>query len=853
MSTDTQSAEQRLPMTPLVTFIMVSILAASVAQAQESASHPFSPFLKTYCLKCHGPTDQGSDLRLDTLAADFSDPLTASKWAEVANAINGHSMPPPDEKQPPVKEAAKFAEWLEQSLAKAEIAKRATRIVMRRMNRAEYTNTIRDLVGVDFDASEIFPEDPSAGGFDNIGAALSMSPLQMELYYDAARDILDHALVEGPKPETIKWHFEPEENTQGTDRLRVNRGKFRVLLNDGANTTENGFTVVHHNAWNKNIGFRDFEVPVEGEYIIRFRAAGRVPDREAVVDSARSILDAWRKKEFAKNPKGKKYQDQRVERDSKHFATHDIYNYGPPRVKVSTRIGGTPRVITELDVAATEAAPEVYEVQAHFTTERAGVKLENTYSVPKVLENFWMQNNDEFARPTLLVDWIELEGPIHPQWPPASHSQILFDSPNKRNEARYAREVIERFMTRAYRRPVTKTEVDAKVSLFTRLRKDKPSFVEAVKVPLAAVLASPNFLFLAEPEAPGTSPRQLTAYELASRLSYFLWSTMPDDDLIRAAKMGRLSQSGELKAQIRRMLTDDRSAEFVGNFAGQWLGLRQVGANPPVENLYPRYDRHLEVSMVKETKAFFAEVLHNDLDARELIQSDFVTINERMARFYGIANVKGDHFRRVSAPRDSHRGGLVTQASIHCITSNGTRTSPVTRGVWVMKTLLGTDPGLPVANVGEIPNKVPGIDKATVRERLSIHRENAACARCHDKIDPLGFALENFNASGEWRDQEGHGYNGRIGKNDPVIDASATMPDGTKFNGVEGLQQELRRNEDLFLNALASRMTTYALGRELGFSDRATVREIIASMKKNNYTLRSMIEAIVMSEQFKTK
>jgi Protein of unknown function (DUF1588)/Protein of unknown function (DUF1585) len=241
------------------------------------------------------------------------------------------------------------------------------------------------------------------------------------------------------------------------------------------------------------------------------------------------------------------------------------------------------------------------------------------------------------------------------------------------------------------------------------------------------------------------------------------------------------------------------------------------------------------------------------LDARNLIKSDFVTINERLARFYGIPGVKGDAFRRVAAPANSHRGGLVTQASIHCITSNGTRTSPVTRGVWVMKTMLGTDPGLPVANVGEIPTNVPGIDKATVRDRLEIHRENPACARCHDKIDPLGFALENFNACGEWRDQEGHGYNGRIEANDPFIDARAKMPDGTEFNGVEGLQRELLKNEDLFLTSLASRMSTYALGRELGFSDSAAVRSFVEHMKRNRYTIRSLIEAIVKSQQFNTK
>jgi hypothetical protein len=259
------------------------------------------------------------------------------------------------------------------------------------------------------------------------------------------------------------------------------------------------------------------------------------------------------------------------------------------------------------------------------------------------------------------------------------------------------------------------------------------------------------------------------------------------------------------------------------------------------------------VSIVRETEGFFAEILRRDLDLRNLIKSNFLTINERLARFYGIPGVKGDAIRRVPAPPEAHRGGLVTQASIQSITSNGTRTSPVVRGVWVLRTLLGTDPGLPVANVGEIASKVPGIDKATVRQRLEIHREAASCARCHNKIDPLGLAMENYNASGQWRDREGHGYEGRIEENDPLIDASAKMPDGTVFNGVEGLQAQLLKKEDLFLTALSTQLYTYGLGRELGFSDRAAINASVAAVKRNRYLLRALLLTIVQSDLFTTK
>ena len=853
---------------------MSFVLLAQVAPAAEPAhvadaagyARIVQPFIKDHCLKCHGPEKQKGDLRLDTLPNNFLDPATVGRWADVVDTVNGHEMPPEKEPQPDAKRAGAFAEWITAELGRAEVAKRSTRVVLRRINRAEYNNTVRDLLGVNFQPADKFPEDPPAGGFDNIGVALTVSPLQMELYYAAARQVLDRALFEGAQPAVLKWRFEPEENTEGGDRYRVKREwpaaagakpvVNNILLNDGKNPTENGFTVIHHNSWDKGVGFRDFKLPAEGEYIIRFRAAGRVPKRAEVVETARAILEKRRDDEVAKNPARKDGAQRQMESDLKHFETHRMYDYGAPRVKLVQTLGGTPRVLAEMDVDAPESAPKVYEVRANFSKLSAGVSFEYAYSVPSVLENFWMQGRDEFARPVLLIDWIELEGPIHASWPPPSHLRVLPEIAGKsaeKDEKGYAREVLSRFMTRAYRRPLAAGELEPKLALFDKARAENVPFLDAIKRPLSAVLTSPNFLYLVEPEAPAAQLRKLNGHELASRLSYFLWSSMPDDELFHLAANGELLKPAVLGQQLTRMLADAKSGALVENFTGQWLGLRKVGANPPSKNLYPEYDRHLETSIVGETESFFGELLRHDLDARNLIKSSFVTINERLARFYGIPGVKGDQFRRVAAPPESHRGGLVTQASIHSITSNGTRTSPVSRGVWVLKTLLGSDPGLPVANVGDIPPKVPGMDKATVRQRLQIHREQPACARCHDKIDPLGFALENFNACGEWRDREGHGYNGRIEKDDPVIDAASKLPDGTEFSGVEGLQTALLKKEDLFLNALSTQLFTYALGRELGFSDRPTVRMSVDFMKRNRYTLRSLIYAIVTSDRFSTK
>lgn len=977
-----------------------------------------APFIKKHCLRCHGPKNDEGEFRVDQhLKNEFLDRATKEKWGEVVKMLNSHEMPPEDEPQPRSSEVTKVVDWITRQMAKAELIRRDTSIVLRRMNRAEYQNTIRDLIGVDFDTSG-FPQDPPAGGFDNNGGALTISPLHLELYYKSARQILDVALVEGNQPPSLKWRFEVESGN--SDGHRVNYDGQRVIVNGGKNPAEKGLLVMRLQQWDRNINCRDFTVPYAGDYVIRVRAAGRIPDRKTIVTSAEKFLTGRRDDEIKKNPRVAPYWVDRFPRELNHFKNDRMYDLGAPRLKLTLNLGGQPIVVSEFDVPAPESQPNVYSFTTKFKPVKSGIKIEPCYSIPAELENFWMQRHENFPRPEALVDWIELEGPVYESWPPPSHKMLLFDSPAKqRNERAYAREVVAKFMKRAFRRPIQAAEIDVKMALYDRARQDAASFIQAIKTPLSAVMISPHFLYLAEPSnenarvsdttpesngseiavarkpstselrpvpkaifetvflklpapqqetkvesklpspfrifrttrgrrlrgritavkglnvsfqqtdktivtlrltlfaaedrkyirsliarpttkpktttprpkptSPKTSPtnpkssptpkpttprpttnptskpstgsalptndslRRLTDYEIASRLSYFLWSSMPDDELFAVADAGRLTDKAEILKQVDRMLGDPKSQAFVENFAGQWLGLREVGANPPAPDRYPRYDRHLEVSIIQESQQFFAEILHNDLSVMNFVSSDFVVVNERLARFYSIPNVKGDHFRRVKVPAGVHRGGVITQASMLTTTSNGTRTSPVKRGTWVMKNVLGIDPGLPVANAGDIAPKVPGIDKATVRKRLEIHRSLPQCARCHNKIDPLGFGLENFNAAGEWREQEGFGYKGRIGKNDPKIDASAKMIDGTEFTGVDGLQKVLLKQEDLFLNCLSGKIFTYALGRELGIADQIQVKAAINHLQSNDDSLRVLIKYIATSEPFLTK
>ncbi|MBC8355206.1 MAG: DUF1587 domain-containing protein [Planctomycetes bacterium] len=360
------------------------------------------PFFKQHCLPCHGPDDQQADLRVDQhLPNDFLDLVAKGKWGEVVNVLNSHEMPPEDEPQPKVEEVAKVVDWITQQMVRAELHRRDSAIVVRRMNRAEYRNTIRDLIGINFDTAG-FPQDPPTGGFDNNGGALTVSPLHLELYFAAARKILDQALVEGEQPPSLKWRFEPDSGDSDSNRV-VYDGQ-RVIVNGAKSRVENGFKVMHHESWDRKLNARDFALPHEGDYVIRIRAGGKVPTREEVVKSADKFLKERMERELAKKPDRDRWIRPQYENDLKHFQTDRMYDYGPPRLKLIQNLGGQPRVLAEFDVAASVNEPEIYEIPCRFTTQRAGITVDYAYSIPKELENFWFQTGDEFARPELWVD-----------------------------------------------------------------------------------------------------------------------------------------------------------------------------------------------------------------------------------------------------------------------------------------------------------------------------------------------------------------------------------------------------------------------------------------------------------------
>lgn len=861
----------------LVAWCLVGFVAESLGQVSDFEK-TIVPFVTQFCGDCHRGSEADGNLDLEQLRGDFGNLREQEVWSEMVNALNSHQMPPKDSPQPAPEQVGQVVDWISQQLLDQRLRHADSARVLRRLNRTEYRNTIRDLLGVEIDVSG-FPQDAAAGGFDNNGYALSLSPLLVELYYQAAERALDQVFVSGTQPPVLKWRFQPESGRDDGNRV-IYDGQ-RLIVNGGQNRVEGDFVVMHHDSWDRTINVRDFRLPNAGRYKIRVRAGGTTPDRDTIVKAVEPFLQHRLENELRDHPRGETWHRQAFAEGLEHFRTHPIYNYGPPRFKLVQTLGGQPRVLLRKDVAAPAREPEVIEWEAEFSTQSAGLELVYDYSVPRLLENFWCQTHDNFPRPELWVDWMEIEGPIYESWPPAAHRRLLQSDQvelKPKNEAEAlatATAILAPLMQRAYRRRVTDAEFQEKRSLFQEAYRESGQFIPSLRYAILSILVSPNFLYLPEgrlndglasavpppTDAPSTDVpitnalstdargdvRLLDHYSVANRLSYFLWSSMPDDALFALATQGRLHDPTVLDAQVDRMLADPKAQAFVSDFAGQWLGLRQVGANPPAEDLFPEYDRHLEESMVGESLQFFAEILRRDLDIQNFIESDFVVVNERMARYYGLAGVQGDDFRAVKIPSEIQRGGLVTQASVLCITSNGTRTSPVVRGTWILKNLLGMDPGLPVANAGEIAPTVPGIDKATVRQRLEIHRQLSQCARCHDRIDPLGFALENYDAAGAYRTQAGFGYKGRIERDDPVIDASARMIDGREFVGASGLKQVLLDSEPLFRQCLSQKLLTYALGREMGVADLPMIKAAAEELGQRR-TLRSLIKWIVKTD-----
>ncbi|MBI1374574.1 MAG: DUF1592 domain-containing protein [Phycisphaera sp.] len=784
----------------------------AAVHADDAMEKTVRPFFAEYCTKCHGEKKHKGNLRLDTLKIDFDSPKTMGHWEEVMNRINSGDMPPEDEPRPKPAAVATMAEWIIGQLREGEVAKQSSAgelVAFRKLSREEYANTIRDLLGVNFDVTGPggLPEDPDWKGFERIGSVLTLSPSHVEKYLNAADAILDEALSLRPEPKRdviawtpfkLRWHeYQKEFESRGTaDQVRIE-------------IVPNNYTT---DSW-------PIEIKTTGDYAIRVKLSGLRPEGGRA-----------------------------------------------PRLKVyMTSIDKT---LLERDIDAPEDKPITVEAHVHLVAGRYPVRLINSVPGPNpearrsrhsgTATAFttthsrvpWQLKltDDDFKpiQPTLIIDSVEWDGPIVDSWPTGAHQRIYFGGPNATKDPAYAREIVTRFADRAWRRPSKPEEIDHLLKPFEKAQELGLSFELSVRNALLAVLCSKSFLYIEEGDVNKPSPT-INDWELASRLSYFLWSTMPDQRLFDLAREGKLHEPATLREQVRRMLDDPNAAAFAESFPRQWLQLRKVGMFPPDKVLYPEYDENLEQSMVAETLGFFGEVLHRNDSLREFLDSDWTMLNERLATHYGIDGVRGDQMRRVALKPEDHRGGLLTQASILGLTSDGTRHRPVHRGVWVLESIIGKPPPPPPANVPALSTPAPNTPKTTVREKLEQHRADPNCAACHAKIDPLGVAFDNYDAIGRWRTvetvREGTGAN-------PTLDASGKLPDGRAFANGQELKKLLVDDVDKFAAAFTSKLATYAMRRGMTFSDREILKDIAAQSRADDYRLRSLIESFVTSPLF---
>jgi mono/diheme cytochrome c family protein len=793
-----------------VAFALLVILSVVAAPAASLTDAPAAAFLKEHCLRCHGPEKAKGDLRLDQLDMDFSKSATLGRWWEVLTRVQSGEMPPKKEPRPEAAQLQAFVRQLSTRLSEAGAKRRAEgRVVLRRLNRTEYENTVRDLLGVQTPLKDLLPQDSSADGFDNIGEALHTSSFLLDRYLEAADTALNQAIANRPQPKSTKTRYFLTESHQ------VRSTTEKVFRTNDAG----GIVAFTSSAW-QQVGPTKFYPQERGRYRFTMSVSAVQSSNQPVV------FRVWSGSGGMGGAKG------------------HLVNYfdAPP---------GEPRIIEFVDHM---------EPRTSITILPYG--LASSQTVHKTGANAW-------EGPGLAIDWIDVEGPLNATWPPESHRRLFgdlrqasFPSYNFRDRVEVvssepladADRILRSFARRAFRRAVTDADVKPFVALFEAKLGEQRTFEQAIRAALSAVMVSPEFLFLRE------KPGKLDDFALASRLSYFLWSTMPDEELLALAEQKQLTQPATLRAQVERLLNHPKAAQLTENFTGQWLGLRDIDFTVPSHIHYPEFDDMLKVSMVRETELFFAEVLRHDLSLANFIASDFTMLNGRLAKHYGIPGVSGFAFQRVKLPPDSHRGGVLTMASVLKVTANGTTTSPVLRGAWVLDRILGTPPPKPPDNVGTLEPDTRGTKN--IREQLAKHRQLESCASCHVKMDPPGFALESFDVIGGWREFYRVSGNGKSVMIDgrrmpylhgPKVDPSDVLPDGRAFQNIDELKQLLLTDTDQIARSLTRKLLTYATGHGLEPADAPAVNDIVGKVKAKNYGFRTLVHEVVASPLFQSK
>ncbi|MFN0076804.1 MAG: DUF1592 domain-containing protein [Prosthecobacter sp.] len=799
----------------------VAALTVGLAFASAGfAAEPFDAFLEKHCIRCHGPEKQKGDVRIDQLSRDFKLGADTHHWAEMMEQVNSGEMPPKKEKKPTQEEIATFVTSLDSRIKEGRAARMAARpaVAHYRLSRKEYQNTVYDLLGVRYDPAKPgeLNEDTLWHGFERIGSELSLSPSHVDRYYRAAELVLDRAFptTAGEARKVRKTAAEMRYGGGKTQQVALDRfgikRPLRQLLFPGHLQT------ALSSGWFGKTGPEH-----SGLYKVRIQASGIRP-----IGGQAAHLSI-----------GKRTGEETVDG------------------------------LIEFDLTAPEDKPQVYEfevflempaaldfcvVATDVVDRRQGAAFRGalgggaylfTHSSETLLLNpnapqmFDDKGNGLFS--TVLLDWIEWEGPLVSE---AEKSRRVGLVPPDDATPEVVAEHLQRFADRAWRRSVKKEELEQYLQSYRTEREAGEKMADAYRVALQGVMTSRHFIYLVEGDP--VARERLTDSEIASRLSYFLWSSMPDDGLSTAAKSGLLNGDG-LKKEVDRMLADSKTSRFIDDFARQWLQLHRVGMFPPDKKLYPTYDAWLEESMRSEVIEYFRELFAKNLSLDGFIDSNWTMANARLCDFYGLPEPKASGFQRVSLKPEDRRGGLLTMGAVLGLTSDGTRHRPVHRGVWLSEVVLGKTPPPPPANVPAIEPPTPQSPKATLRQKIEAHRNDANCAACHAKIDPLGLAWDNYDAVGQWRTHEK--VPAGVGS-DPVIDPSGLMPDGRAFKDATEFKRLLLEDRDKVARAFIEHLCTYALRRALAFDDQDDLKAIQAEAKKSDYRIKDIVRAVTLSD-----
>jgi len=762
------------------------------------ASAPARAVLDKYCVTCHNERLHTANLTLDAL--DLSQVSShAEVWEKVVRKLRTGTMPPPGRPRPDRATYEATSTFLETELDKAATAHpNPGRPTLHRLNRNEYHNAIRDLLALDIDAASLLPSDNEAYGFDNMADTLSLSPVLTERYLGAAARISQMALarVRGtPSPETFFTQADLDQRSRVSDDLPLgSRGGIAVR----------------------------YYFPVDAEYQIKMMLG------ELGLGGAIGLNDEPNQLDVS------------------------IDN-----VKVWTTTVGGPRPPEDKGVAQIILSQRAQDALQFKTRVKSGAHLVQVYFIQKsdaMLEDILKPSfrsrdfrHDASGEPE--ISSVTITGPYAPdatgaQDSPSRRRLLVCRPKTESEEASCAKRIVTTFARRAYRRPVTDADIQDALQLYGDGAK-RGGFEAGVEMAIRGILVSPEFLFRFEHQPDTVAPNatyRINDLDLASRLSFFLWSSIPDDELLDTAVKGTLHQPAVLEQQVRRMLADERSESLVDNFAGQWLHVRNVPSLRPSPELLFHFDDNLRQAFQRETELFFGSLIRENRSVLDLLDADYTFLNERLAAHYGIPGVSGDQFRRVTLPADSPRRGLLGQGSILTDTSRANRTSPVIRGKWILENIFGTPPPPPPPNVPELKEASAQTGKILpMREQMAQHRANPVCAACHAQMDQLGFALENFDAIGEWRDTDASGL---------PIDASGVLPDGSTFKGPAELRKILLNHSDDFMTTLTEKLLTYALGRGLSHTDAPAVRQVKHEAAAANYRLASLILGIVKSTPF---